>query len=115
MGIQLFENSDQPYISPFMFTQTTPYSSALGEYKTMTVPLRYTENVSIAGIVIGVFHNSIGQTLEVSTSTIIAAQEQNVTSYLVITLAYGNYSVNVFVWSVSGTSLSGEESIFITC
>ncbi len=85
-------------------------------YQTIEVPLTNNLAISLNAIVFGVFHNSIGQTLEVSTSSVIVSGGQNLTTYVIITLPYGNYTVNVFAWAVNGLSLSSEQSnVAIDC
>ena len=64
-------------------------------------------------ILIGVFHNSIGQTLEISTATIALASAGNLTVGLIMNLPNGNHTINVFAWATSGAALSPEQTI--TC
>lgn len=87
--------------SNFQLSITFPSSAFCvlgGTYNSIEVPLSSTLNNSLTAIVFGVFHNLIGQTLEVSTESISVIGASNVTAYLVVNLPYGNYTINVFVW-----------------
>jgi hypothetical protein len=88
-----------------------------GTYETIAVSIKNTVNFTITAIVFGVLHNlTNGQTLQVSTGTAALGAGQNVTVYDIINLQYGNYSTDVFVWSVNGSSLSSEQSnVLIAC
>jgi hypothetical protein len=87
----------------------------LGVYRAIGVPVENTLISSITVVVFAVFHNSLGQTLEVSTSTVTIGSGKNVTAYGVNTLPYGNYSIDVFVWTVNGSSVSSEQQLQMAC
>ncbi len=82
----------------------------LGSYYSIAVPLLNTLNDSITVVIFGVLHNTIGQPLQVATVSDILAGGGNATAYVPIMLPFANYSVNVFVWSVNGSSISSEQS-----
>jgi hypothetical protein len=81
----------------------------------IAVPIENTLNISITAIVFAVLHNSIGQPLQVSTGTVTLAGGGNATVYVPNTLPIGNYSTDIFVWSVNDSSLSVEESYLFSC
>jgi len=90
------------------------YCSQFGIFPAIAVPVQNPANDTVTGLVFGVFFNSIGQTVEVSTATITLASGQNLTAYVIINLPYGNYSVTVFAWSNSGQPISPEQYISAT-
>lgn len=83
----------------------------LGPYPTVSVPVSNTQAAPLTVVVFAVVHNGAGQTLEVATSTVAnIAPGASSTAYVPINLPAGTYSVNVFVWSTSGASLSQEQA-----
>lgn len=86
------------------------YCTRFGIYEALAVPITINfENFTF--VVFGVFHNSAGETLEITTSTLSSFQSWDGIVYLVFFLANGrNYSTNIFVWTISGAALSPEEN-----
>ncbi len=79
------------------------------------VPIKNTGTAPLSGVVIGVFHNSIGQPLEIATGVFYNITAQNFTTYVAASLPSGNYSINFFVWSLNGSSISNTETVWIAC
>jgi len=97
------------------FTFPAPTYFFLGnQYHTVAVVVTNTQGISLTGIVLAVVHNSAGQTLAISTATVTVAAGGSQTAYVVLNLPSGTYSVNVFVWSSSGQSLSAPSTVSIT-
>jgi len=86
----------------------------LGTYHTVNVTITNTQAASSTVVVLAVVHNAAGQTLEVTSSSAVVAAGATISAYPVINLPSGTYSVNVFVWSTSGASLSQTETVSIT-
>ncbi|MFI5420334.1 MAG: hypothetical protein ACHQ1H_05155 [Nitrososphaerales archaeon] len=104
-------NSSLPIIFP-----SPAYCTDIGPYNTIAVPLLNTLTDPITAVIIGVLHNSIGQPLQVTDGSITLMGGGNVTVHVPVYLPYANYSVNVFVWSVNGSSISSEQSnLLLTC
>jgi len=98
----------------FTFPSTASYF-LLGTYHTVAVPVVNTQAAAVTGVVFAVAHNAAGQTLEVSTATVNVAAGATQTAYVVLNLPSGTYTVNVFVWSTTGNSLSvAQTAITIT-
>jgi len=97
----------------FSFPSTPKYYK-LSVYNTVNVTVTNTQASSLTAIVFAVFHNSAGQTLQVSTSSVTVPAGSTATAFVPTTLASGTYSVNVFVWSTTGSSLSSSEQITVT-
>jgi hypothetical protein len=97
----------------FSFPSTPKYYK-LSVYNTVNVTVTNTQTSSLTAIVFAVFHNSAGQTLQVSTSSVTVPAGSTATAFVPTTLASGTYSVNVFVWSTTGSSLSQSEQITVT-
>jgi hypothetical protein len=97
----------------FSFPSTPKYFK-LSVYNTVNVTVTNTQTSSLTAIVFAVFHNSAGQTLQVSTSSVTVPAGSTATAFVPTTLASGTYSVNVFVWSTTGSSLSQSEQITVT-
>jgi len=93
---------------------STPKAGTLGPYHVVNVTVTNTQSTTITAVVLAVVHNAAGQTVQVSTSTVTVAALGSATAYPVLTLPSGTYSVNVFVWSTSGSSLSSSQSITVT-
>jgi len=86
----------------------------LGTYHTINVTITNAQATSSTVVVLAVVHNAAGQTLEVTSSSAIVAAGATISAYPIINLPSGTYSVNVFVWSISGASLSQTETVSIT-
>ena len=93
-----------------------------GIYDLIGVPILNNFQDQITGIVFGVFHNSIGQTLEISTATETLGAGQNLTAYITMgpmqngsVLPRGNYSIDIFVWTPIGVPLSPKQTVQLTC
>jgi hypothetical protein len=86
-------------------------SCTIGTYKAVCVSIKNTQAGAITGVVFAVVHNAAGQTVQVSTSTVsnLAAGSSS-TAYVILSVPSGTYSVNVFVWSTSGGSISTSQS-----
>jgi hypothetical protein len=84
-------------------------------YRSIAVPIQNNNASSITAIVFGVVRNAQGQPLEVSTATLTLNIGKNATSYVVITLALGNYSSEIFVWSTWGASFSQTQYLTAAC
>jgi len=115
--LQVFASTDNStnFQQPFIFPSPA-YCYPLG-YRTIAVPVRNTLTSPLTAIVFGVFHSITNEdTLLVSTSNIIVAGGQNQTGYVVVNLQSETYSVNVFVWSINGSSLSSEQAnLILSC
>jgi len=98
----------------FTFPATPTYYLLGGVYHTVNVSITNTQATSSTVVVLAVVHNGAGQTLEVSSSSAIVAAGSTISAYPVINLPSGTYSVNVFVWSTSGASLSQSKTVSIT-
>jgi hypothetical protein len=90
------------------------YCGDLGVYFAFAVPIE-SEPGSITVVVFAVMHNSIGQTLDISTATFTLVQGQSETAYPIITLAYGNYSATVFVWTTTGAAIAPPQIFNTSC
>jgi hypothetical protein len=96
------------------FTFVTPKYYLLGPYHTVNVTVTNTQAATITAVVFAVVHNAAGQTLEVSTSTVSVAAGSTSSAFVVVNQPAGTYSVNVFVWSTSGSSLSASSTVSVT-
>ncbi len=85
-----------------------------GTYRAVNVTITNTQSTSMTVVVLAVFHNAAGQTLQVGTSTATVAAGASTTAFVVSNQPSGTYSVNVFVWSTSGSSLSSSQTITVT-
>jgi hypothetical protein len=85
-------------------------SCTLGSYNAVCVQATNSQAAAVTGVVFAVVHNSQGQTIQVGTATINVAAGASTTAYVVLSVPSGTYSVNVFVWSTSGASISAEQS-----
>jgi hypothetical protein len=82
-----------------------PFCGLLGGV--IEIPIKNTGATPLSGVVFGVFHNSIGQPLEIASGAFFnITAAQNSTVNIVSTLSSGNYSTNIFVWSFNGSSIS---------
>jgi hypothetical protein len=97
----------------FSFPATAKYY-LLGTYHTVNVSITNTQGTSSTVVVLAVVHNAAGQTLEVTSSSAVVAAGATISAYPVLNLPSGTYSVNIFVWSTSGASLSQSETVSIT-
>jgi len=98
----------------FTFPSAPKYSLFGGTYHAVNATITNTGTSTITAIVIAVFHNSVGQTLQVATGTASVAAGPSATVYVITNLPSGTYSVNVFVWSSTGSSLSGAQTVTVT-
>jgi len=98
----------------FTFPATPTYYLLGGVYHTVNASIKNTQATSSTVVVLAVVHNAAGQTLEVTSSSAIVAAGSTISAYPVINLPSGTYSVNVFVWSTSGASLSQSKTVSIT-
>jgi len=90
---------------------STAASCTLGTYNAVCVSVQNTQAAAITGVVFAVVHNAAGQTIQVATSTVSSlAAGSSTTAYVVLSVPAGTYSVNVFVWSTTGSSISVEQS-----
>jgi len=82
-GVQVFDSSDSliNQQQPIIFPSPASCNPLSNPYDTIVVPVSNTQANSLTGIVFEVLHNSIGQTLEISTGLIIAAGGQNQTAW----------------------------------
>jgi hypothetical protein len=72
-------------------------------------------NISLLGIVFLVVHNSLGQTLEISTGSVVLAAGANGTAFpVVFGLAPGTYQGTYFVISPAGTAMSSTSTLNFT-
>jgi hypothetical protein len=72
-------------------------------------------NISLLGIVFLVVHNSLGQTLEISTGSVVLAAGANGTAFpVVFGLAPGMYNGTYFVISAAGTAMSSASTLNFT-
>jgi len=90
---------------------STASSCTLGTYNAVCVSVMNTQSAAITGVVFAVVHNAQGQTVQVATSTVSSlAAGSSTTAYVVLSVPAGTYTVNVFVWSSTGASISTEQS-----
>jgi len=91
-------------------------SCTLGAYNAVCVSVTNTQAAAVTGVVFAVVHDSAGHTLQVATSTFSSlAPSSSTTAYVVLSVPAGTYSVNVFVWSTTGASISvSQSSVSIT-
>ncbi len=79
----------------------------LGPDSSFAVPLANGVNANMTGIVFMVVHNSLGQTVEISTSVLQLAPNANGTAIeIVFGLASDMYSATFFVVTLSGVAVS---------
>jgi hypothetical protein len=91
----------------FAFLQlSTPFCTKLGIFWALGVSGLSTQQGSNEAVVIAVLHDSIGQTVDVTTSTATFNQGENQTLYFVINLPFGTYYVGVFPFTTSGQPVS---------
>jgi hypothetical protein len=73
------------------------------------------DNISLLGIVFLVVHNSLGQTLEISTGSVVLAAGANGTAFpVVFGLAPGIYEGTYFVIQPAGTAISSASTLNFT-
>jgi hypothetical protein len=99
--------------SAISYPSTAKYQ-LFGTYHAVNVTITNTQSTSMTVVVLAVFHNAAGQTLQVGTSTATLAAGASTTAFVVSNQPSGTYSVNVFVWSTSGSSLSSSQTITVT-
>jgi len=97
----------------FTFPSTPAYEK-LSTFNGVNVTVTNTQSSAVTAIIFAVFHNSAGQTLQVATGSVAVAADTTQSAFVPTTLASGTYSVNVFVWSTAGVSLSSSEQITVT-
>jgi len=95
------------YPSPAMYQKFGPYNA-------VNATITNTQSSAITAVVLAVFHNSAGQTLQVATGTASVAAGASTTVFVITNLPSGTYSVNVFVWSSTGSSLSSSQTVTVT-
>ena len=100
------------YQQPFIFS-ISPKCSEVAPFPTVNVTVQNTEPYELTGIIIAVLHDSVGHPLFVGSSSITLAGGQNATAYAGEYVPSGNYSTNVFIWSVNGSSLSASETAIL--
>jgi len=93
---------------------STPKFSKFGPYNSVNATVTNTQSSTITAVVLAVFHNAAGQTLQVATGTAQVAAGASATVYVITNLPSGTYSVNVFVWSSTGNSLSSSQTVTVT-
>jgi hypothetical protein len=94
----------------FTFPSSASYQLFGGTYHSVAVPVTNTGTGTVTAVVFAVAHNAQGQTVEVSTATVSVSALGTQTAYVILNLPSGTYTVNVFVWSTSGASISAEQS-----
>jgi len=97
------------------FTYPSPAKyQKFGPYNAVNATITNTQSSAITAVVLAVFHNSAGQTLQVATGTASVAAGASTTVFVITNLPSGTYSVNVFVWSSTGSSLSSSQTVTVT-
>ena len=92
-----------------------PVYGPLGPYSSFSIPYVNTFNTTAIGIVFMVVHNSLGQTVEISTGVLQLAAGANGTAYtIVFGLASGEYSATFFVTEPSGVAISATTTAAFT-
>ncbi|MDG6924979.1 MAG: hypothetical protein JRN09_00340 [Nitrososphaerota archaeon] len=95
----------------------TPTAPAFGTFGGQSViKITYTNNLNASAtfVVYGVFHNSLGQVVYMTTASITILVAGNQTAYLVTSLVpQGNYRVTIFATTTQGIVASPVSSIDI--
>ena len=117
LGALGFQASGGPVTFSSFVIIGIPHCIPLSPYHAMAATVNNTGSTTLTGIVFGVFHNSLGQTLQISTG--IASNVsggQNTTVFIISTLPTTvNYTVIFFVWGTSGSSLSASIAVLFNC
>jgi hypothetical protein len=93
----------------------TPLYSRVGPYDAIWTSYTNLSNGNMTGIVFAVIHNSLGQTVEISTGTLELPAMANGTAFAVVFgLPDGEYSGMLFATSVAGTALSTATTVSFT-
>jgi hypothetical protein len=84
-----------------------PLYTSLGPYSSFETTYVNGINATVTGVVFMVVHNSLGQTIEISTCVLQLASGANGTAYTItFGLASGEYSATFFAVSTSGYAIS---------
>ena len=95
--------------------QGTPTSGKIGNYEGVTVSYQNEWYSAQNVVVFGVWKNSLGQTVYISAGSANLASGQTQSFFLPeVGLASGTYTVNVFVWTTSNTSVSITTPVPVT-
>ena len=100
------------YQQPFIFS-ISPKCSEAAPFPTVNVTVENTESSELTGVIIAVLHDSVGRPLFVASGSITLAGGQNTTAFAGAYVSPGNYSTNVFIWSINGSSLSASQTAII--
>jgi hypothetical protein len=93
----------------------TPLYAQVGPYDAIWIGYTNLSNGNVTGIVFAVIHNSLGQTVDISTGTLQLPAGANGTAFAVVFgLPDGEYSGTLFATSISGTALSTTTTIAFT-
>lgn len=93
-----------------------PSYTPFGAFDSIEATFTNEFSTNVTGIVFVVVHNSIGQTVEISTATLPLGAGANGTSYAVIfgLVPGASYSGNIFVTEASGVAISLTTTLSFT-
>lgn len=108
VSLQTTAAASNPACISQCWTETgAPVFAALDSYSSFEILYVNDFNVTMAGIVFMVIHDSLGQTVEISTSFLQLEPDANGTAYPIAWgLASGLYAATFFVVSSSGYAIS---------
>ena len=86
----------------------------ISKYHVANVNVTSHDTTTDTVVVFAVVTNNLGQTVQISTSTVTVAAGATVSAYPVINVPSGTYTVTLFVWSTSGESLSQTGTMTVT-
>ena len=97
---------------PALASIGNPLYTQLGPYDVIEISYTNLCSSNVLGIVFAVVHNMLGQTVEISTATLLLASGANGTAFAVVFgLPDGEYSGTLFTTSASGTALSTATTV----
>jgi len=86
----------------------------LGPYEAVNATFSNSLSITLTAVIFAVFHNQIGQTIDISTDTITVAPGETTNAYIAVTIPQGTYNSTIFAWDVRGTSVSPSYSAQLT-
>lgn len=93
----------------------SPVDASVGPYHSVEISYANIVNDTVTGVVFMVVHNHLGQTVQISTATLVLSAGANGTAYPVsFGLAPGQYSATLFTTSTAGTAISFTTTVSFT-